>query len=286
MGPPHGVGVGPITSVIDILQFPVSASYRVTDHLWVGGGPTLGVGLIVADPGLFAAPDHADRDSFPAFAPATHSRFSWGAGFQLGAYYATDAGWDFGASFKSPMWFAPYVFDSRDEAGFPRSLSFRLDFPLIVSMGVAYRGFDRWLLAADVRWIDYKDARGFGAGGFNPDFSVAGLGWNSIWMGALGAQYQVNDALSVRLGYTGTQNPVPSTFTSNNIASPAIIEHILALGATYQISRTLSASVGYAHGFKNSISGPLQTPFGPLPFVNIQSSAYYDALLFGASVVF
>ncbi len=284
--PPHGVGVGPIASVLDILQFPISVSYRLTDHLWVGGGPMLDVGLIVADTGLISAPDHADRDSFPAYPPATHSRFSWGAGFQAGAYYATDAGWNFGASVKSPQWFAPYLFDSHDEAGNPRSLSFRLDFPLIVSLGAAYQGFERWLLAVDVRWLDYKDARGFGPAGFEPDFAVRGLGWQSIWMVALGAQYQVTDALSVRAGYTGTQNPVPAALSTFNIPAPAIIEHIVSAGASYQVSRSLSVSLAYAHGFENSISGPLATPFGSLPFVTIQSKASYDALLFGLSVLF
>ncbi len=96
--PPNGLGVGPIDSVLDLLRFPISASYQLTDHLWVGAGPTLTVGLIVADPGLFSAPNSPvlnDPFSYPA---ATHSRFTWGAGFQVGANYTTDVGLNFGAS--------------------------------------------------------------------------------------------------------------------------------------------------------------------------------------------
>jgi long-chain fatty acid transport protein len=105
-------------------------------------------------------------------------------------------------------------------------------------------------------------------------------------MVALGIQYQVTDALSVRVGYTGNQNPIPAAMTSFNIASPAVIQNNIAVGASYQLTHSLTLSLAYAHGFANSISGPLVSPFGPLPFYSVQTSASYDSLLFGASVQF
>jgi long-chain fatty acid transport protein len=285
--PPHGTGLGPITATIDVLQLPVGVACQLTDHLSVGFAPTLDVALLVAEPALFAAPDDADRDGIPTFPNASRPQFNWGAGFQAGVYYTTDLCWDFGASFKSPQWFEPFLYDATDEIGQPRRLKVHLDYPAIVSVGTAYRGLKRWLFALDVRWIDYHDTRGLGGeAAFRPDLAVTSLGWRNIWVLGLGAQYQATDDLSVRAGYAFNQNPIAPENTTFNIASPAIIQHQLSVGASYQVSKALAVTAAYMRGFGNSISGPLQSPLGPVPFVRLRNDVSSDSLLVGVSVQF
>ncbi|MFN7131642.1 MAG: hypothetical protein ACK4N5_06140, partial [Myxococcales bacterium] len=46
-------------------------------------------------------------DSATESTPGTSTRTNWGGGFQVGAYYITDADWHLGASYKSPQWIEP-----------------------------------------------------------------------------------------------------------------------------------------------------------------------------------
>ena len=57
-----------------------------------------------------------------------------------------------------------------------------LDYPMILSSGVAYSGIDKLVLLLDAKWINFASAAGFGGDGhFNPDGSVSSLGWHSVW---------------------------------------------------------------------------------------------------------
>jgi long-chain fatty acid transport protein len=283
--PPYGIGVGSVATTFEVLQLAPTIACRLFRGLSFGFAPTVDMGLLTADPALFAAPS-ADRNGIPTYQSATHGRTAWGLGFQTGLYYTTDIGWNFGASFKSPQWFEPYRFNSTDERGRPQAIKFHLDYPMIVSLGTSYTGFSRTVVALDVRYIDYKNTNGFNRTGFASDWAVQGLGWDSIFVAALGVQYQITDALSARIGYTYNTNPVPDHLTLFNIGSPLIIEHTLAVGASYRVSSNLLLSAAYVHCFENSIQGPLLTPFGALPLESIQSTAAADLVILGASVQF
>ena len=105
---------------------------------------------------IFAPP--SGGFGMPAFNPGTGTRFAWGGGFQLGAYYMSDYHWNFGLSFKSPQWFEPLRYNSNDVQGNPVQETVNAGLPLMVGLGAAYSGFDRWLYAVDVRYFDFANA--------------------------------------------------------------------------------------------------------------------------------
>jgi long-chain fatty acid transport protein len=284
--PPHGVGLGPITATFDVLQLAPTVACWLTEHVAVGVAPTLDVALLVAEPALFARPDDANGDGFPTYPSASRPEFTWGAGAQAGVYCTTDACWDFGASVKSPQWFEPFLFHATNEVGQPRTLKVKVEYPAIASVGAAYRGLERWTFAADARWIDYRDARTFGQAGFEPDGAVRGVGWRSILVLALGAQFQATGRLTLRAGYSFNQDPVDPSLTTFNVGSPAVIEHALSGGASFRLTDALSLELACSHGFAGSTAGPAVTPLGTLPFVRLRSDASADFLLFGANVRF
>jgi long-chain fatty acid transport protein len=285
--PPNGLGLGAIDAELQVLQLDPTVSCQLTPHLAVGFASTVDLALLSADPDFLAAPDDANGDGFRTYPAANHTRYAWGLGFQLGLYYTTDSCWSFGASFKSPQWFEPFRSQSADERGFPRTVKVHFDYPMIVSVGGAYTGFERWTLAADLRFVDYHNTQGFSHTGFDPSGAVRGLGWDSIFTLAVGAQYQLTDALALRLGYTYNMNPIDDDKTLFNVASPTIIEHTLYLGASYQVTHALALSLTYAHAFENSIQGPIVSPvFGPLRGTSVRSEVAADAVLVGASVAF
>ena len=58
-----------------------------------------------------------------------------------------------------------------------RHPQFNIDFPLIASAELAYKGIDRLFFASDFRFLDYRDTNGFRRGGFDPN------GASAAWAG-------------------------------------------------------------------------------------------------------
>lgn len=278
---PFGVGVGSLYTNFEALNLTPTISMQLTDHLSIGGGPILALAQLQADPLFLVSPN--PNGAYPS---GTNTRTSWGGGFQLGAFYKFDNGLNLGVSYKSTQWLEAFHWQTEDNLGNPRDLSYNFNLPSIVSFGVGYTGFDRWTLAADFRYIDYGHTEGFNTTGFNTDGSVAGLGWRSIFAVSLGAQYQLTDTVSLRAGYSYNQDPITSAQSSFNVAAPTILEHTVYMGFSYRVSDALSLSLAYLHGFENSVDGPFNTPAGPVPNTSVKSTVSADALVLGVSVRF
>jgi long-chain fatty acid transport protein len=107
------------------------------------------------------------------------------------------------------------------------------------------------------------------------------LNWRSVFAVSTGVQYQLTDALSLRVGYLYNQNPIDDQDAFFNAASPAIYEHIVSTGATLQLTCRTSLSVAYLHAFENSIEGP-----GPFPGTRVGTRLSINALVTGLQVRF
>jgi long-chain fatty acid transport protein len=284
--PPRGLGFGAIYSDYQVLQLAPAAAYRLTQRWSVGLGPTVDLASLAANPFPFAPPDDANGDGFATYPSALHKEYAWGAGFQAGLYYSGPQGFHWGVCFKSPQWFGSFHFKSEDELGRPRSLGFDLDFPMIVTTGFGYTGLEHFQFALDLRYIDYKDTNGFGETGFDPHGAVRGLGWRSMFVTAFGVQYAPAGPFSFRVGYSYNTDPVPNENTGFNLASPSINEHTAYCGLSYCVADNWVLSLTYGHGFTNSISGPLQTPAGPVPGTLLRSEGGADSVLAGLTMRF
>ena len=282
---PVGLGFGPIFSQYQVLQIAPALVYDVNEQLSVSISPLVDLGVLQVDPSVISAPDDANGDGFATYPPGTHSGAAWGAGFSLGAYYKA-GDWGFGSSYKSPQWFQSYSYNTTNELGLPQTTEYNLDLPAIVSVGTSYKGIDRVLLAADVRYVDLANTDGFGDSGFAPNGALLGIGHQSIFAVALGTQYMLTDATSVRLGYSWSENPIPASQTSANVASPLFMQHLLSGGLSYQLTDAFSVSVAYTHGFENSSTGPIVLPGGAIPGTSITSRSSMDSIMLGATVKF
>ena len=281
--PPAGLGVGPIFTQYMLMQFLPTVAVQATERLSLGFSPIVDLASLSVDPGVVAAPDAAGGTGFATFPALTHGTYQWGAGFQLGAFYASESNWNFGASFKSTQWFNSFQFNSKDQTGAPRNIKVLVDAPMIVSLGTSYTGFQRWLLAADVRYIDYRNTRPFSQSGFDSTGAIKGLGFDNIFALSTGVQFQATDAASLRVGYSFSTNPISNADTFFNIASSVIIQHGIAVGASYSVTQALKLSLAYCHFFENSISGPFLSPLGAIPGTSITSQASADSIIAGAS---
>lgn len=282
--PPGGFGAGRVSAEADMVQILPTISYAVTDRFSVGFAPSLTLARLSVESLVFATPNDANSDGFPSYPSGRGGRVQWGGGFQIGVYYITESCWHFGAALKSPQWFEPFRYKTTDELGRPRTEKFTVEYPLIATVGTAYSGFERFVIAADARFFDYANAAGFGGGGFDSTGALTGLGWSSIFAANVGVQYQVFEPFFLRCGYSYNQNPISEYDLGFNVASPVITQHFGFFGASLRVSQHSTLSATYIHGFENEVTGPIQSVYGPVPGSYVSSAVSMDALAFGITV--
>jgi long-chain fatty acid transport protein len=284
--PPNGVGLGRICSEAQYLQIVPTLSYALSDRLFVGFAPTVDLAYVSVDPLFLAAPDDAAGSGYATYPPGDGTQYNWGAGFQVGVYYVANDNWRYGFTFKSKQWFEPIHVNTADQIGAPREENIQFDYPMILSLGVAYTGIEKWLIACDVRYFDYSDTAGYGSpAGFNSSGAVTGLGWRSVVSVNTGVQYQATDKLSLRFGYQFNDNPIDSDAAFFNVASPLNIQHVVSVGLSYHLTQNLLASAAYLHGFTGESNGPIQMAgVGPLAGTSVSSQVSADAFSFGLTL--
>ena len=102
--PPNGVGLGRISSIAEYYQVVPTLSFAVSEKFSVGIAPTLTLAMLNVNPMVFVAPDNAAGTGY-MYPAGNGTRYHFGGGFQVGAYYTPDPAWHFGLCFKSPQWF-------------------------------------------------------------------------------------------------------------------------------------------------------------------------------------
>jgi long-chain fatty acid transport protein len=283
--PPNGFGVGEIRTNYSLIQVAPSFAFAINDRLSAGISPSLGFASLEVDPFPFTSPDDANRDGFPTY-PQSDRPKAVGAGIQGGLYYKM-SDWQLGVSVKSPQWFRSFEFESRDEAGRPRSFKFTVNYPTIIAAGVGYSGSTRLRWAADARYIDYQNTKGFARTGFNAQTgAVEGVGWQSIWVVASGAEFRLSDRLSLRGGYGFNENPIRHRDTFFNLGSPLITQHQVNAGLSYSVNEGVTTSFAFHHAFKNDVQGQYQSPSGPIPGSSIRSDFGTDIVVLSLNLKF
>ncbi|MEX0793666.1 MAG: outer membrane protein transport protein [Pirellulaceae bacterium] len=228
---------GPLYADAEIMQVAPTLSYTISDRWSVGISPTISVARMTFDP---LGPSAITPDA----TPGSGNRVHWGGGVQAGVYYAHPSCWRAGFSIKSPQWFEDFRFFT--PSGVVR---FDLDYPMILSGGLAYYGLERWVFAADLRYFDYANTSGFQE-----------MGWRSVFAGAVGVQYQLNDWWQLRAGYNCNQNPIQSDAALTNISTPLIQDQNFALGTSCRLTESVDLTLAYVYLVENSVTGSLPSP--------------------------
>ena len=282
--PPGGLGFGQLVSEFALLQVSPTAAYRLSDRVSIGFAPTFNYATLKVGPFPAAAPDDANGDGFPTY-PRAPKAGATGFGAQAGLQYDDPSGFRLAASVKTPQWFNDFSFDAADEAGNPRTLTFRLDYPMMLSAGLGYTGPSGFDAALDVRYIDFEHTKGFDEVGFDQTGAVKGFGWKSIVVVAVGLQYRLTERLPVRIGYSFNENPVKDEVAFFNTAAPALIQHRLGGGFSYHAGDRVTLEAALQYGFKNSIEGPWEMPgFGPVPGTSVKHELATFIAVFGVNV--
>ncbi len=243
---------GPVFADTEMMQIVPTISYRLNDNWSIGIAPTLSAARMQFDP---LGPSAVT----PTSTPGSGNRVHWGGGVQGGIYYASPNCWRAGFTIKSPQWFEEFRFFTPSGV-----VGFDLDYPMILSGGLAYYGFERWVFAADVRYFDFANTQGFKA-----------LQWDSVFSMAVGAQYRLSELWTLRGGYNFNENPIPSSAAFANVSTPLIQQHNISTGVGCMLTDGVELNLAYVYLVNNSLTGPLPSPpFSPGDTLTHEISAH------------
>lgn len=254
---PPPLGFGRFSGSAQFFQMTPAISYLVSDRLSIGVSPILSMGLFTSNFSPFVAPNADGR--YPS---GNGTRFSWGGGIQVGAFYIHNSCWRFGASVRSPIWHERFRYHAEDANGMPIVNETHFDLPMIVSLGTSYSPNDRTLIAFDTRFIDNNNAEGFGdPAQFQTDGSLGGLGWNSQMSFAIGIQRKVTERFYARLGYMYATRLIDSPEAAFNASGTNLsYRHLPSCGASIRLADNVSISFAYSYSPEARISGPIYLP--------------------------
>jgi len=257
-----GVGVGGIKSEAQFFEVAPAFSLRLTERLSLGAGPVVGLGRVLVDDNAFV-PLNTDG-TYPR---GDGTRYHFGLGAQLGFHYVHDCNWELGANLKSPVWFEAFRFFSEDANGLPRTDTTEFDLPLILTTGVAYRGYEYVVLTADFRYTNFASADGFGdPASYQANGAANGLGWDDVFSMGYGAQLQLTERFTGRVGYYYVSELFDDSETFFNLASDLSYQHSFTCGSSYDLNEHATVSMAYNYFPEWGATGPYVLPgMGTIP---------------------
>ncbi|MDF2182063.1 outer membrane protein transport protein [Neptuniibacter sp. CAU 1671] len=246
---------------VDLTQLFVTGSlaYKVNEQHSVGVGVTYVYQRFAAE----GIQNFAGISSDPGAVSNNGHDSSNGWGLKLGWQGKVTDTLTLGASWSSKV--------STDEFNRYRGLFAKhggFDVPESYGLGFAWQFAPRWTLAGDWERIEYSEVASVG----NPLSLMAplgadngpGFGWEDIEVYKLGVIYQYDARLTLRAGYSHTNQPIPSSQTLLNILAPGVIEDHLSVGASWQLTPEQTLTFSYTHALEEEVKGQnsIPGPFG------------------------
>jgi Long-chain fatty acid transport protein len=226
-------------------------AYKVNDAISVSGAVHLAYGSL--DMGATIGTSNAGGGQSQ----------NYGIGAQLGVAYNMGDFVYAGLTYQSPVNMTyKRVFDSNLDGQFE---DFKLTQPQELAFGVGVKPMDNFKVGMDIRWINWKNAKGY------KEFQ-----WKDQWVIALGGEFKPTQKLALRAGYNYGKSPirggVKDNTTPNNripnfdaqftdfyiavfnlIGFPAITEHHITLGLGYEFTKNFSIDLAYKHAFNKKV---------------------------------
>ncbi|MFZ8860466.1 MAG: OmpP1/FadL family transporter [Thermocrinis sp.] len=231
-------------------------AYKVNDAISVSGAIHLAYGSL--DMGATIGTSNAGGGQSQTY----------GIGAQLGVAYNMGDFVYAGLTYQSPVSMTyRRVFDSNCLVGScdGQFEDLKLTQPQELAFGVGVKPMDNLKVGMDIRWINWKNAKGY------KEFQ-----WKDQWVIALGGEFKPTQKLALRAGYNFGKSPIrggvkgttrnktipnfAAQFSDfdiavfNLIGFPAITEHHITLGLGYEFTKNFGIDLAYKHAFKKKVS--------------------------------
>ena len=247
---------------VDLMQLIIAptAAFKVAPNHSIGVSPLLGYQKFAAT-GLqsFAG---ISSDTTGATVTNAGNDDAFGYGLRIG-YMGKFGAVSVGAAYSTKVDFDEF---SKYKGLFAEQGD--LDLPENYNLGVAWDVTPAVKLALDYQRINYSGVNSIGnpsanslAG--NPAMAMgtdngSGFGWADMDIWKLGAEFKLNQQMTLRAGYSFADSPIDGSEVGEatfNIIAPGVIEHHITLGMTYTMASGDEMTVAYMHGFENEVSG-------------------------------
>jgi len=268
-------------SKVATIDINPTAAYRINDWLSVGAGfsaqrlkaaftnaidfgtlvPATLAGLGIVSPAIAGALIGAGGG-----VPANDGRAdlygtSWGFGWNVGVVATPLSGTKLGVSYRSsiehtiegranfsvPSQYAALAAATGQFA--PTTLSADVALPAILNAGVTQRLTDRLSVDLTYQWMEWSRFKTLGIQFANPHQAPVfqPQNYRDTSTVAIGANYAVDEALTVRAGFSWDQTPTNGIYADYRVIDGD--RYILAGGATYVLAPGIAISGSYKHLF-------------------------------------
>jgi len=235
-------------SEMSTFNFNPAISYQIMSNLSVAAG----VDFILMDATLERKINLGSSDANQKF-----SGDGRGLGYNLGVLYDINEDTSLGASYRSEVSVGiagDATFNLPSPAlstTFPNTAGeTHITLPQQVHAGISYKGFEALIIEAGVRWEGWSSYDELKLD-FEQSIPIIGIttmtyekDWRDTWTGNIGAQYQLNDSVSLRAGYLYGGNPVPDKTFEPSI--PDSNTHIFTIGTGLK-SHRMKIDLAYAY---------------------------------------
>ena len=250
---------------INLQQALIALSYarEINEHNSIAISPILAIQSIEAK-GL--QPFKAFSES-PDKVTNNGTDYSYGGGVRVG-WLGTfaDERVNFGVSYQSKLWMTKF----NDYKGLFAEQG-KFDIPAQLNVGIAFKPIPALSIAADWQRIFYGQIDSLNNSAVaptGPDSLLGadnglGFGWDSINVYKIGANYEVNDKLQIRAGYSHTDAPFDGADTLFNVIAPATIQDHVSVGFSYQINEKHGITFAYTRALNNDVKGKNEDFTGP-----------------------
>ena len=198
---------------------------------------------------------------FPNGAPLLKTKADdIGFGFTAGILLEPNNDLDIGIGFRSSISHKLKGDATFLGTGYDASADF--DSPEIVTLGIKYQVSDQLKLMGGVEWANWSRFKSLNLAlsGAPPLITVEN--WKDSWYFSAGAEYDLNDKLTLRGGAAYEKSPVPDSTRTPRLPDNDRIW--LSAGASYKINDWLTTNIAYSHVFVKDGGVNLSGPPSPL----------------------
>jgi len=256
-------------------------SYQITPEHSFGIAPLIGVQYFKAK-GLGNFIGFTENSAGTDLTDTAYD-FAYGAGVRAGWIGQVHPMVTLGASASSKIYmteFHQYSDLFAENGGF--------DIPANFTTGIALHPRSDLTLSFDYERIFYGDVKSIANKG--PVFNGAGpaipagqsvlgadngigFGWDDIDVFRIGLQYEVNQDLTLRAGYSWNDRPFGGDQLLFNVIAPAVTNKHMTFGLSYSPSEFGEWNLSYQHAFKEHVSSE-QTAFGVPGSLSMYQNAF------------
>ncbi len=269
-----------VSSITDV-NFGLALSYKVNQHLSIGGGPNIDYFQARLTQALNVPTLSALTGQDPV--GDVHGS-NVGIGYNLGVLYKFDDATRIGIDYHSRI---KHNIDGLQRISIPgiysalspataallaeanSNVTTSITLPDSLGAGIYHQINPAWAVMASVQWTDWslfnavriRAENGSGTTTLNEN-------WHDTWFAGVGTNYQLTDRILLQAGFAYDQSPVTDSNRTSRV--PDADHYDLGFGAQYKITPAATFQIAYGHVFTpggsihSTASSSLPTPSGTL----------------------